>query len=110
MKRTIIRYKKVVNSDGVECIEITAIENVEHYNTVPSQYILDFPYYYVYFGCAKLFLENEIYLLTPGAIYSKEVFSKIIAEMKAAGERLGKINREIKEKRKKWNGEGEITI
>ena len=106
MKQTKIKYK--LKGD---LIEIVSIENSAVYEqikrefgkNVHDRYVDGYPRYSSNFVVSR---EKETAThLTPGYAYTKERFSSLILDMKAAGARLQRIVREEKE-----NKIGEVLI
>jgi len=100
MKRTGIKYREVGN-----LIEVLEINNAANFTKIEEEFGLSvaqlyfggFPHYLRVEHRIRICLENRRSVLSPNSSYSKIHFWRCIEFMKIAGQRLGDINKQVKE-------------
>lgn len=114
-----IKAEKVINK-GKQELKITKIKAL-HFDELPHRYTNGYKekkLYVCLYGNNSLLLNDpaktfdyfSLYVFQVGQTYSREYFEKAIKLIRQAGDRLRRINKELAEQNKNWNGITEIKI
>jgi len=103
-----IHAKKILVR-GEPRFEITGFENIIDYEDLPREYVAAKPHFYMDELTLKIRGIRLVQNCSKHSQMSKESFEEMIQVMKECGTRLTKINAQIKERAKKFDG-SEITI
>jgi hypothetical protein len=108
----VIRAEKVVTGDNRRYFRINELKALKT-NKLPKAYInpeIEHMYLSNHEKALYTSFNNMGYFLVEDSFYEKKDFYEKLAFIKKAGENLRRINKEIEEKRKNWQGEVEFII
>lgn len=105
-----IETRKEVNSMGVIGRKVISVSGLPR-NKLPDLYLDNEDGVVVNdFGCNIYFSATYVSLLKKDKFYSEEKFQNALEKIQKAGDLLHSINKELRAKRKAWNGEETFVI
>lgn len=100
-----IKVEKVVKQ-GEQFFKILEVVGCLHHDEVPHKYLYNkTSYCFLTEKTVQITDKEGISYLTTHCIYSKDVFYSRIEKIRKCGEILHKINKELAEKNRDWEGE-----